>query len=437
MIELINVSKRFRIYEDRSRDLKETAINLLRGKKRSFRDLWALKDINLIINEGETVGFIGENGSGKSTLLKLICGIYSPDRGRIRIEGKVSALLELGVGFHPDLTGEENIYLNGSMLGFERKAMKERFKEIVEFSELGDFIYSPIRTYSSGMVMRLGFSIAMCVNPDILLIDEVLAVGDEAFQNKCLERLEAFKNRGKTIVLVSHSMEMVKKFCERAILFDEGRIIYDDLPEKTIKAYHAFLYGDKTSSNFQIDYKVQEKVGQIDNGLFQDHEKPVEEGDEPRLQGSPLSKRYGSFEAEIIRVLMRSEEGKETDTFMSGEIVSFCLLIRLNQDIENPNVGIAILKYEEDKPILFYSTNTIKKDINFGLCKKDSEMEITFIQKISLPEGKYYLTLAVTDPTGLKFYDWQENLNSFWVKKKDYSWDGEINLDSQIKVIKK
>lgn len=241
MIELINVSKRFRIYEDRSRDLKETAINLLRGKKRSFRNLWALKNINLHVRQGETIGFIGENGSGKSTLLKLICGIYSPDEGKVRVNGKVSALLELGVGFHPDLTGEENIYLNGSMLGFDRKAMKERFEEIVEFSELGDFIYSPIRTYSSGMVMRLGFSIAMCVNPDILLIDEVLAVGDEAFQKKCIHRLEEFKSKGKTILIVSHALDLIEKFCNRVILLHRGELLIDAPPSKGIEAYYRIL----------------------------------------------------------------------------------------------------------------------------------------------------------------------------------------------------
>ncbi len=251
MIEILNVSKKFRIYEDRSRDLKETAINFLKGKRRSYRDLWALKGLNVEIREGETVAFIGENGSGKSTLLKLLYGIYIPDEGKIITNGKISALLELGVGFHPDLTGEENIYLNGAMLGFDRREMKKRFDEIVSFSEIGDFIYSPIRTYSSGMAMRLGFSIAMCVDPDILLIDEVLAVGDEAFQQKCLKRLEKFKESGKTIVLVSHGLEMVKKFCERAILLHEGRIVIDDIPKKTIGEYYGLLSLKPEGPEFQ------------------------------------------------------------------------------------------------------------------------------------------------------------------------------------------
>ena len=261
MIEILNVSKKFRIWEDRSRDLKETAINFLRGKRRSYRDLWALRGIHVEIKGGETVAFIGENGSGKSTLLKLLCGIYMPDEGKITTNGKISALLELGVGFHPDLTGEENIFLNGAMLGFDRKEMEKRFDEIVSFSEIGDFIYSPIRTYSSGMAMRLGFSIAMCVDPDILLIDEVLAVGDEAFQEKCIQRLEKFKESKKKIVLVSHGLEMVKKFCERVILLHEGRIVIDDTPEKTIEEYHRLLFLKTGKSEIQqgVD-EAEEKI---------------------------------------------------------------------------------------------------------------------------------------------------------------------------------
>jgi len=258
VIEIRHVSKKFRIWEDRSRDLKETTINFLRGKKRSFREVWALQGIHLDIKEGETVAFIGENGSGKSTLLKLLGGIYTPDEGEIVTRGKISTLLELGVGFHPDLTGEENIYLNGAMLGFDRAAMREKFDAIVSFSEIGDFIYSPIRTYSSGMLMRLGFSIATCVDPDILLIDEILAVGDEGFQKKCFERLDTYKTSGKTIVLVSHGMETVRKFCERAILLHEGRVVSDDVPEKTIRSYHTMLYGEPSQPAVADDQENEE-----------------------------------------------------------------------------------------------------------------------------------------------------------------------------------
>jgi ABC-type polysaccharide/polyol phosphate transport system ATPase subunit/ribosomal protein S18 acetylase RimI-like enzyme len=268
VIEALDVSKKFRISEDRSRSIKETAINFLKGKKRSFREVPALRNINFRIREGESVAFIGENGSGKSTLLKLLYGIYVPDGGKIITKGRVSALLELGVGFHPDLTGEENIFLNGSMLGFNHKEMRERFEEIVSFSEIGDFVYSPIRTYSSGMWMRLGFSVAMCVDPDILLIDEVLAVGDEAFQKKCLDRLEEFKSAGKTIVIVSHALSMVQKFCDRIILLHEGQIVVDGEPERTIERYRTLL-------SLGVEAEATDKIEEAQNSAEEVEENPL------------------------------------------------------------------------------------------------------------------------------------------------------------------
>lgn len=277
MIEALDVSKKFRVWEDRSLSVKETAINFLKGKKRSFREVWALRNISFKIREGESIAFIGENGSGKSTLLKLLYGIYVPDGGKIITKGKISALLELGVGFHPDLTGEENIFLNGSMLGFDQKEMRKRFEEIVSFSEIGDFVYSPIRTYSTGMWMRLGFSVAMCVDPDILLIDEVLAVGDEAFQKKCLSRLEEFKSAGKTIIIVSHALPMVQKFCDRIILLHEGRIVVDGEPEGSIERYHSLL-------SLGREVKVTDGGGETETLM---EEKAVEKrGEEEKGEGN-------------------------------------------------------------------------------------------------------------------------------------------------------
>ncbi|OGP88506.1 MAG: hypothetical protein A2156_03530 [Deltaproteobacteria bacterium RBG_16_48_10] len=448
MIELINVSKKFRIWEDRSRDLKETAINFLRGKKRSFREIWALRGIHVEIKEGETVAFIGQNGSGKSTLLKLLGGIYIPDEGKIVTRGKISSLLELGVGFHPDLTGEENIYLNGAMLGFDSTEMKKRFDEIVSFSEMGDFVYSPIRTYSSGMLMRLGFSVAMCVDPDIILIDEVLAVGDEAFQKKCIERLERFKTSGKTIVLVSHSLEMVQRFFERAILLHEGRIVCDDIPEKTIETYHVVLYGEQSHSAIEKDHEVEEVRGEGAHPAETPSEivqEPPEKREEKRGKGGredgvppdfPRYQRCGSFEAEITEVLIKSEQGKEADSLTSGEMFSICLHIRFHQDIENPNIGIAILEHENGKVGIVYSTNTLRRKMNLGLFKRDTDIEAEFVQRVSVPDGEYYLTVAITDSRDSRFYDWHENLKSFQIKKLDSRWEGRVDLNSRI-VIRK
>jgi len=460
VIEIIHVSKKFKIWEDRSRDLKETTINFLRGKKRSFRELWALRGIDVRIKKGETVAFIGENGSGKSTLLKLLSGIYTPDEGEIVTQGKISTLLELGVGFHPDLTGEENIFLNGSMLGFNQREMKKKFEEIVNFSEIGDFIYSPIRTYSSGMAMRLAFSIAMCVDPDILLIDEVLAVGDEAFQKKCLERLETFKRSGRTIVLVSHSLEIVQKFCERAILLHGGRVVCDDVPKKTIETYHLVLYGHQEVQGLPVNFEVkgvgteeipphemtseagaetEEEIEGTPEGAQEStqEERAVSTGAEARgaeaiMPEPPLYQRYGTFEAEITEVRMKSEDGTETDSFLSGEMISIRLHIRFHKDIENPNVGIAILRQENGKMIVVHSINTLRKNMNLGLLKRNADIDADFIQRVSLPEGEYYLTVAIINSDGSRSYDWHDHLRTFRIRKLDPCWEAMVDLNSQI-----
>jgi ABC-type polysaccharide/polyol phosphate transport system ATPase subunit len=441
VIEIINVSKKFRIWEDRSRDLKETTVNWVRGKKRSFRDLWALQEINLKIKEGETLAFIGENGSGKSTLLKLLGGIYMPDRGKIAVQGKISSLLELGVGFHPDLTGEENVYLNGAMLGFDRNEMRRRFDEVVSFSEIGDFIYSPIRTYSSGMLMRLGFSIATCVDTDILLIDEILAVGDEAFQEKCLKRLEAFKSAKKTIIIVSHALGLIKEFCERLVLLHHGHLIVDGSPEETIDQYHTIigmkamdLDHEKESRREKIAVQPIENIEPPEKKEKEQEKKEQEKKEE--VPQPPLYKRQGSLEAEIAEVRIKSEEGEETDSFISGEMISICLHIRLHQDIENPAVGMVITRFDNGCNILVYNTNTLWRDIKLGFFKEGVEFEVHFNQRVYLPEGKYYLNFGIGSTDASRVYDWHENLKSFQIKKGEICWEGTVNLNSQIVVLR-
>jgi ABC-type polysaccharide/polyol phosphate transport system ATPase subunit len=445
VIEIIHVSKKFRIWEDRSRDLKETTINFLRGKKRSFRELWALRELNLEIREGETVAFIGENGSGKSTLLKLLGSIYMPDEGKIVTQGKISSLLELGVGFHPDLTGEENIYLNGAMLGFNRSEMKRRFDEIVSFSEIGDFIYSPIRTYSSGMLMRLGFSVAMCVDPDILLIDEILAVGDEAFQKKCLERLEEFKSAGKTIVIVSHALDLIKKFCERAILLHEGRLVTDGNPEGVIDKYHAILSTKERPPDLEKLF-VEEIPSQLVNShqvLERIEEEEREKGEVEREESNrvivpqvPEYKRSGTLEAEITDVVIRGEKGQETVSFTSGDLVSICLNIRFHRDIKNPAVGILITTFDNGREKLIYSTNTLWRNIRLGAFKEGMDIKIDFNQSIPLPEGRYYLNVGIANSDVSTLYDWHEHLKCFQIKKAALRWEGTVDLNSQIILLK-
>ena len=233
-IEVIDVTKTFKIYYDKASTLKEKVFFWKRNQSEVFT---ALKDINLTIKKGETVGLVGVNGSGKSTLLKLMTKIIYPNKGKVVTHGKLTSLLELGAGFHQDFTGRENIYFNAAIFGLTKQEIDERIDTIISFSELGEFIDNPVRTYSSGMYMRLAFSIAINVDADILLIDEILAVGDQHFQDKCFQKLEELKNSDKTIVIVSHSLDQIEKLCTRAIWINEGVVAMDGQPHNVILEY--------------------------------------------------------------------------------------------------------------------------------------------------------------------------------------------------------
>jgi len=233
-IEFTRVSKRFQIQEGKT--LREFVPALFRGRAWS-PPFYALQDVSFRVDRGETLGIIGRNGSGKSTILKLIAGVTAPSQGEITVCGRISPLIELGAGFHPDLTGRENVFLNASILGMSRKEALARFDEIISFAELWDFVDTPVKRYSSGMYIRLGFSVAVHSDPEILLVDEVLAVGDAAFQEKCLSKMQEFRSRGVTIVLVSHSMDLVQDFCERALLLSGGHLLADGAPTEVVQHY--------------------------------------------------------------------------------------------------------------------------------------------------------------------------------------------------------
>ncbi len=236
VIRVENLSQRFRVIHERPDTLRELFVKRFRGVS-NIEDFEALKNVSFNVYHGEMMAIVGSNGSGKSTLLKAIAGVYRPSEGRVQVQGTLASLLELGAGFHPELTGRENIMLNGLILGFSRKQMRDREARIVEFSEIGDFIDVPVKQYSSGMYMRLAFAVATEVDPDILIVDEILAVGDAAFQVKCFDRLENFRRAGKTILFVSHSMAQVTKYCNRAILLEHGKLVMEDSALKVAEYY--------------------------------------------------------------------------------------------------------------------------------------------------------------------------------------------------------
>lgn len=239
VIRVSNVSKRFTVRKDSS--LKERVVTLGRAGRQHRQDFWGLSDVSLGINAGTTIGLIGHNGSGKSTLLKVLGGIIQPTQGNVQQRGRVAALLELGAGFHPDLTGRENVFLNGAVLGLSRNEIEEQFAAILEFSGVGDFIDTQVKFYSSGMYVRLAFAIAVHTDPDILLVDEVLAVGDEQFQQKCLDKIKEFQSEGRTIIIVSHALDQISSLCDRVVVMDKGKLVYDGIPVTAIERFRELL----------------------------------------------------------------------------------------------------------------------------------------------------------------------------------------------------
>ena len=239
-IEFQNVVQRFRRIRERPDTLREVFAKIVR-RRQQLQVFEAVKQVTFVISKGETVGLIGRNGSGKSTILKIVAGVYAPSEGQVKVRGTIAPLIELGAGFHHELTGRENILLNGLLLGLTRRQVREREESIIEFAELGDFIDSPVKQYSSGMYMRLAFSVAVEVDPDILIIDEILGVGDAGFQEKCFDRIERFRRAGKTILFVSHSMDNVRKLCDRVLLLHAGRLVEDGSSDRVIALYEEIL----------------------------------------------------------------------------------------------------------------------------------------------------------------------------------------------------
>lgn len=399
-VKVINVSKKFRRYHEKTLNIKYAALNFLKGKKSSYYDdFYALKNINLNIKAGETVGIIGENGSGKSTLLKLIARILFPDGGHILTKGKIATLIELGAGFHTELSGKENIYVNASLLGFKKKEIEAKLEEIIDFSGLENFIDNPIKTYSSGMYLRLGFSIAINVNPDILLIDEILAVGDENFQKKCFEKIDKFKNEGKTIILVSHDLAVIEKLCDRVFLIDNGKQYYKENPIDVISEYHKILFKKRkfalrsNQDEFAQDAALQEKPSSASE-----------------------SNRWGSREVEITAIEFFNDKNVESFIFKTGDFLKIRIDYIAKKKVEKPVFGIAI--YREDG-IHLCGPNTNTGNCNIDFIEGEGSIEYMMNSMPFLP-GTYIFTVSIYDFSLLHAYDhWERCLTFSVVENKE------------------
>ncbi len=364
----------------------------------------ALSDVTFNVWEGSTFAIIGRNGSGKSSLLKVLAGITKPTSGEVEVKGRISALIELGAGFHPEITGRENVFINGIMLGLSKREITECFSEIVAFAELEEFIDAPVKTYSSGMYMRLGFAVAIHVNPDVLIIDEVLAVGDQAFVHKCLDKISEFRRRGKTILLVTHSLGLVEKLADEALWLDGGKIQVRGDPKKVVDAYLA-----------QVTSFEEGALAAAEEQAVAEFAEPQQESvDSEKEESSTREKgRWGSREVEISEAALIGGDGQPRHVFDTGEPVSIRLKIRSSGTIKDFVFGVGIFNADG---ICCYGTNTQIEE--FAPVSLSGEGEVSLILgRLDLVEGTYFLDVAAHQRDGYPF-DYHRALHTFRVNSR-------------------
>lgn len=438
VIKVDNIYKNFKVYYDRGSTLKEKIL----FKNRNRHDVHeVLKGVSLSIKKGEVVGLIGENGSGKSTLLKLMTKIIYPDKGEIKIKGKVSSLLELGAGFHPDMTGRENIYTNASIFGLTKKEIDARLEQIIDFSELGEFIDNPVRTYSSGMYMRLAFSVAINVDADILLIDEILAVGDTNFQQKCFERLRELKQQGITIVIVTHDTGTVEKFCSSAVWLEDGNIKSQGKTNSVIDDYLKYMNRKRiesielahekeeardvkeknkeivdTEQNNEINMKNLKKDKSYETVDTEQNNKinKVNENKDDEIDYN--SNRFGLKYIEITKAIIRNSDGKATTVLKGGECADIEIYYKVNKQLSEYVFGMGFYTLEG---LCLYGSNTQLDKIKVKHTKNEGMVKY-HINSVPLLTGIYGLNVAVVDENGTPM-DFIRNYCNFNVVSEDRS----------------
>ena len=426
VITVQNLTKMYKLYDNPMDRVKEALS--ARGRKR-YKEHYALRDINFTVRQGETVGIIGTNGSGKSTILKIITGVLSPTEGSVRVDGRISALLELGAGFNPDYSGIENIYLNGTMLGFSRDEMTEKLDEIIEFADIGDFITQPVKTYSSGMFVRLAFAVAINIDPEVLIVDEALSVGDVFFQAKCFRKFEEFKANNKTILFVSHDLGSINKYCDRAILLNKGHVVEEGTPKEIIDIYKKILV-----NQYDEEAEQSQEEGQTDKGPEEagesgavpeasavsdpddnvsDHEEP-EQADavlwKSRFNVNPSIVEYGDKKAEIIDFCMLDANGIITNSIEKDKEFRIKMKILFHDTIEEPIFAYTIKDRMGND---LTGTNTLYEEINVGVKHAGDVTEVTFRQIMTLHGGEYLISLGCTSYEQMDFVVYHRLYDAF------------------------
>jgi ABC-type polysaccharide/polyol phosphate transport system ATPase subunit len=408
-IELVNVSKVYRRYGGRQFSTLKSAL-LQRSLVRDLRPnetFTALSDVSFRVPKGATFAVIGRNGSGKSTALKLVAGITKPTVGSVRVSGRISALIELGAGFHPEISGRENVFINGIMLGLTKRQIQSRFDDIVDFAELREFIDAPVKTYSSGMYMRLGFAVAIHVDPDVLLVDEVLAVGDEGFTHKCLDKFAEFRRSGKTILLVTHTLGLVENLCDEAVWLDGGRVQAEGDPKRVVGAYLT-----------AVEAGEQELMAATTAKAVEEAEQPAESPEELAPDSPPdmfkaAEGRWGSREIEITEVTLLDGSGEASFVFHSGTPLRVRLKVRAHHATDDFAFGVGLFNADG---VCCYGTNTYVEELLPERLSGDGE--VTFaVDSLDLVEGTYKLDVAVHKRDGFP-YDYHRLLYTFRVKSR-------------------
>lgn len=434
-IEVHDITKSFKVYLDKGDTIKEKVIF---SNRRKYENRQVLRGISFDVKKGEAIGLIGHNGCGKSTTLKLLTKIMYPDSGTIEMKGRVSSLIELGAGFHPDMSGRENIYINASIFGLSRKEIDERLDDIIEFSELEEFIDNPVRTYSSGMYMRLAFSVAINVDADILLVDEILSVGDASFQAKCFNKLREIKAEGATIVIVSHSLNQVEEFCERSIWIDEGLIREEGKPREVHRDYMEFMSNysmnrGKTVAQMRAERKEREKLEkeklEKQRKKEKEKQKKQEELEIKNIDPQQVKKEKERL-VEISEVRLLNATGEISHFYKTGEPATVEIDYKV-LDPKHENVSIEFVIVRNDG-LECYETNTFREGIKNMNLQKEGTIRI-YIDKLNLITGEYYIELAIRKPDAFPYHykdkAFKFNMTSVererGIAKIEHKWDFE------------
>ncbi|RKD34860.1 ABC transporter ATP-binding protein [Lacrimispora algidixylanolytica] len=392
-ISVNNVTKIYRLYEKPIDRLKEV---MSPTHKNYHRDFYALSGISFDVPKGQTVGIIGTNGSGKSTILKIITGVLTPTDGTLKVSGVISALLELGAGFNMDYTGIENIYMNGTMMGFSRKEMDDKLKDILDFADIGDFVYQPVKTYSSGMFVRLAFALAINVEPEILIVDEALSVGDVFFQAKCYRRMEEIRQKGTTILMVTHDMGAIIKYCDQVVVLNKGNFIAQGEPGKMVDLYKKILANQMDDLSLDLEeirsgelndfsgeqVKSRSDINALKEGFMKD-----------KLTVNPNRTEYGDKKAEIVDFGLIDERGNLSNLLLKGEYFTIKEKIQFHGNIESPIFTYTI---KDKRGADLTGTNTMYEASDVESVKQGDVYEVEFKQKMTLQGGEYLLSMSCT-----------------------------------------